>query len=241
LNRRDFVRVACAGAVGAATFELATPASASFQRGPVLQDVLAAAATYIADYETTPWAMLAEERYQQTETRSGSRQVQRFLESEVLLAGGGASGWVWLRDVLDVDGVSLKRELGRLQKILVDAPPDAQARLRRIMLEGMAHHLGNALRTVDPPTLDLIPLRRDMQHRMGFVLDGSKSLNGRPHAIVHGVAREVPGLPYFSGAVVQSRFWIDTATGCVAQSEVQLEARFRQAKITVRYAHQPGR
>src|SRR5215472_13966889 len=83
-------------ALGLVTSSAQTPAV------PTLDDVLARAGAYVADYETKFSLVVSEEKYLQTQDRVPGMTARRQLKSDVAVLNAGAAGWMGFRDVFEV-------------------------------------------------------------------------------------------------------------------------------------------
>jgi hypothetical protein len=137
-----------------------------------------------------------------------------------------------------VDGTPVRDRDERLQKLFVETPGQALVQAQKIADEGARYNLGSVQRNINVPTMALTYLRAANQARSTFVMTGRESV-GSLQAIILGF-KEVA-----SPTVIRStnqdlpatgRFWIDPDTGRVVKSELSVNGKVSQTRITVTYA-----
>ncbi len=209
---------------------------------PALPDLLAAAGTYIAEYEKAFESVVSEERYEQTANAraAGSGLRRRVMKSDVLTFNAGPLGWMAFRDVLEVDGVPVGDQPERLLKLVADPSRDAVEDAKRVTEESARYNIGSMTRTINVPTTALVFLRRENQARSAFELGGMKTVAGRQVAVL--AFRETADdrmIRTIDNAAAAGRFWIEPASGRVVQTELTLASRMYAGKVVVEYADQP--
>jgi hypothetical protein len=221
------------------TFGLAST-GVSAQKGPALPDILRLAADYLLHYSQTLGAVAAEEEYQQSDTSSGQMSVPKRLNSEYVWVGGGGGGVLGFRDVFAIDTKPVRPRDDRLLGLFKSPSPSSVQQGQDLSDEAVRYYLSGNLHALDQPTLALEFLRKENQERSAFKLDSVKAMNGAQVAIVtfkeQGTARLVPSAD--SGAAV-GKFWIDTATGAVRQTELGLVSKADNIHASVKYALEP--
>lgn len=220
-----------------------------------LEDVLARAAAYVADYQQRLAGIVAEEHYRQnvqTATRGG-RTLREFreLRSDLLLVRPAGEGpWQQFRDVFEVDRRPLRDRDERLQKLFIQATAETRAQAAAIQAESARYNIGPILRTVNMPVLALTFFERSIQPRLTF--EGQRAGNVRrfaglaapddiweieyreiaPETLVRGAGdRDVPS---------HGRAWIDGATGRILRTEFISEDFTLRAQVDVSYKSEPG-
>lgn len=161
---------------------------------PSLEEVLARAGAYVAEFEKQLSGIVSEEQYIQQVTEDGRapvssqgghanaatnrsstaiRKTQRRLRSDLLLVKPfGAENWMQFRDVYEVDGVAVRDRDERLTKLFLDPVASVQTQVARILSESARFNIGPVLRTVNAPTLPLLFLEPKHQHRFKFKRTG---------------------------------------------------------------------
>ena len=90
----------------------------SAQKGPALGDILRTAATYIADFSQRLQAVIAEESYVQLEVSGGATRItRRVYMSEVAFVGVGTGRIAFYRDVISLDGKTVRDDESRFLKL----------------------------------------------------------------------------------------------------------------------------
>jgi hypothetical protein len=218
---------------------LAISAAAVQPGGPSLKDVLAHAAEYVASYHESMAAVVAEERYVQTlTTKDETSPTQRTLLSDFAIVGGeGYQPWMAFRDVLEVDGRTVRDRDGRMERLFSrGADIDLAFAINR---ESARYNLGTIVRTINTPTVALDFLLRDEQPRFRFRSrdrpappDGTWEIafeeRDRPTIIRTPLGRDV---------VSRGSFAIDPADGHVLRSTLMLMDM--RATIVVDYGMEP--
>jgi len=220
-----------------------------------LATILDRAGGYVKRYSDTFRNVLAEETCRQwlrgewvTSSRdlpwgsahADQRTETRSLRSELVwVTVPGLLAWGTFRDVVELNGRKLEDHEGRLAEIFAGPAPAALARAREILEESSRYHLG-ARRDVNLPTLALLWLLPENQHRLEFERKGERTF-----ANLRGVEvefREVasPTLvrdPRGRDVPSAGRFWIDPTNGAVLRSEIRYVAR---GLVSTEYRSEPG-
>lgn len=210
---------------------------------PDLKAILASAAKYLDSYESKFSALVAEEQYTQTSTRS--RPDRRVLHSDVIDMNLGGSTWIQFRDVYQVDGKAVRDHDSRLKDLFLSPDANVLSEAQRIADESARYNIG-VQRNINVPTMALTYLDRDNQSRSEFDGETAEVLNGRqvvviqfretasPTVIRARLAQEVPAT---------GRFWIDPTSGEVLKTELHCVVTDQDAPltgtITVSYALDP--
>lgn len=204
-----------------------------------VDDLVDRAAAYVAEYERAFSTIVSEERYVQR--LSGGLSEVRQLRSDLILTSAGEAGWILFRDVYDVDGRPVRDRDDRVMKLLLDPPADAYAQAKRIADEGARFNVGPIQRTINVPTLALMFLRRDNVPRSRFRLAGRETVHGVGAVVVRFEEQQRPRLVQTrDDAAARGRFWIESATGRVLKSELELDSAGISATVVVTYARQPS-
>jgi len=211
------------------------------RKDPTVAELLAAAGTYIAQYEQQFAAIVSEERYQQdANALAGGGGSRRILRSDVLMLSAGSLGWVGLRDVYEVDGLPVRDHVDRLMKLITQPSPDSFEQARRLADESARYNLGAIARTINTPTIALVFVRRENQPRSTFTFDGMKTVDGVRAAQLSFQEQKLPRvIVSVDDAAAKGKFWIVPASGRIVRTELSIESVGYTAKIGVRYANQP--
>jgi hypothetical protein len=220
-----------------------------------LEAVLRTAADYIAQYEREITAVSAEEDYvQRVPTHEGGSRpgvagpteslTIRRLRSHLVLIAEPATGWVEFRDVFEVDGTPVRDRQERLVRLFLTPGNDQQGQAARIVQESARFNLSppraTFRRTLNVPMTALRFLRAANQPRSTFELRGTERQNGRTLLAVRFKEQGMPRLIGSNeGSAAHGSFWIDSKTGAVAKSEIEMIHQRVAAKLTVKYAEHP--
>ena len=229
-----------------------------------LEGVLGRAGWYLDAFIEEFENVVAEERYVQDAsanlpsfspvTGRGAAAVQmaasdlvrarhRALRSDFLLVRSPETeALVPFRDVMEVDGVQVRDREARLAKLFIDQSPESMAgamqRAERIRDEGARYNLGSMRSTLGNPVLALGIVQRAYQPRFRFALGKPDRDTGPGISIVTYKETASPAmirgeagldLPAFG------RLWIDTASGRVLKTELQVQQAAISAIVTTTF------
>ena len=225
-----------------------------------LQTVLARAGEYVRQYQRDLSLLVCEERYLQEVTRPnegpagdakwslggvGTSVEGRKLVSEFALVrveDADRTLWLAYRDVLEVDGRTVRDRAERLQKLFITPPSNALAQAEAIARESARYNIGDLLRTINVPTLALEFLEPAAQKRTSFRKRGEETAQGVRAWVVAFEEDDRPTLiqtPESHDVVTKGQIWIDPASGRILRTQIdpQLE-KGRKTRVTVNYARE---
>ena len=171
------------------------------------------------------------------------RARHRELRSDFLLVKSpNTEALVPFRDVIDVDGVTVRDREARLARLFLHAPsasPDETiARAEQIREEGARYNLGSMRSTLGNPVLALGVLQKTYQQRFRFTL-GKEDRNAGPGvSVVEYKEVSSPAMIRGEGGhdlMAHGRLWIDTVTGRVLKTELQVEQPAVRAIVTTTF------
>jgi formylglycine-generating enzyme required for sulfatase activity len=167
------------------------------------------------------------------------RARHRDLRSDFLLVKSpDTQALVPFRDVIQVDGIVVRDREARLAKLFLTESADAMNRAERIQQEGARYNLGNMRSTLGNPVLALGVLQQSYQARFHFTLAKEDRTFGPAVAVVD--YKEVRSPAMIRGEAgrdlpAHGRLWIDSATGRVLKTELQVEQPAVRATITTTF------
>jgi formylglycine-generating enzyme required for sulfatase activity len=172
------------------------------------------------------------------------RARHRDLRSDFLLVKSPeTSALVPFRDVLEVDGVAVRDRDARLAKLFLNGAIGVMPQAEHIREEGARYNLGNMRSTLGNPVLALGVLQRSYQARFQFSPGKDDRSAGAGVSVVDykevaspAMIRGEAGLDLMS----HGRLWIDTATGRVMKTELQVEQPAIRAVITTTFQLDEG-
>jgi hypothetical protein len=235
-------------------------------QGPSLNEVLRRCAAYVAQFHQQLSGIVAEEDYrQETNTvQAYANQVQsataRRLRSDLLLVKPvDAARYVELRDVFEVDGVSIRDREARLEQLLRDRSAAADSRIASIVEASARYNIGTITRTINTPLMALQFLDASRQKNVRFRhVDRPRPVfthrqdAAANDAAVFRVSTEMwiiefqeRGGPTIirrldgSNLPARGRFWINPANGSVLISELIVDGGGVTATVTVSYQSEP--
>ncbi len=209
-------------------FLIATSAVAA--QPPTLKDVLARLDDYLAKYERTLVAVVAEEKYEQTlSTAAELRGAPSATEHRVLTADFALArlpddtAWMGFRDTFSVDGKPVRDREARLEKLLAAGSRSAFARAQAISRENSRYNIGEdvVIRTINVPTMALGLIRN--RSRFSFRKNGEETIDGRRTWMVAYKERDRPTIIRTPGGRDQpaSGFaWVVAETGEVLKTSL---------------------
>jgi formylglycine-generating enzyme required for sulfatase activity len=171
------------------------------------------------------------------------RARHRELRSDFLLVKpSGTEALVPFRDVISVDGVEVRDREARLAKLFLSAASSSSAetiaRAEQIREEGARYNLGSMRSTLGNPVLALSVLQKSYQPRFRFTL-AKEDRNAGPgvsvvayrEAVSPAMIRGEAGIDLMA----HGRIWIDTVTGRVVRTELQVEQPAIRAIVTTTF------
>jgi hypothetical protein len=207
------------------------------QKEAALPDLLKAASDYLVQYSQKLGAVLAEEEYVQYDVSTGQMATPRRLGADFVLLGLGDGGVAGFRDVVSIDKASVRREEDRLAGLFKKPSGSSLSNARQITDDSLRYYVSQNLHALDQPSLALEFLRKENQERSNFKVESIKKMDGAQVAIVKFTEHATPRLvPASEDAPAVGRFWIDTASGAVRQTELGLSGRSANIRVTVKYA-----
>jgi hypothetical protein len=224
---------------------------------PSASQLLATAGRYVAAYESSFGAVVAQERYRQsTNGPANSRTSVSRREStgDILLFNSGAesggAGWMAFREFQTMDNKPLPSQPGRLAALAANPTRDALAEVMRVnALSGgytigdvatSATTIGNLPRAPAIPTAALVYLRSARQTFSTFELDGMKTTGDAHVAALKFTEHPRARMADADDFTIAGRFLIEPDTGRVVHSELTVTSTIFKAKIEVDYASAGG-
>ena len=215
---------------------------------PTLDSILARAGRYVARFVDEFSNVVAEERYVQ-DTLGNLSVVppgrgltaplplsrRREIKSDFLLVRVDGFDWLPFRDVFEVDGTPVRDREERLAKLFLRHSATALEQAQEIARESARYNIGAMQRTVNTPLLALVFLDLDTQPRFHFSL-GKRDTGAGENIRIVEFNEEVR--PTFvkglrdSDVPASGRFWIDTETGRIIKTELNLESTGIRARLT---------
>jgi hypothetical protein len=198
-----------------------------------VKSVLAAADTYLLQYQKQLTFLLADElSNQEVVTWTRDIEARRQTSGDLFITFVPADrAWVAVHDVARVDGVPVD---GRedLQRLLQHNTVTGVARL--LVMRNARYNIGRVLRNFNEPTLALLVLDPRRRPQVSFErarVDGSlvtlSFKEKEPPTIVRSDGRPV----YASGEIV-----IDAASGRVHRTSIRMAVGMIRAELTTTYA-----
>lgn len=202
--------------------------------------VVAAAAAYVADYQKQLSYVLAEETYTQQILALAPGDVASFRPREIrsetfFLFTTPEHGWMAIRDVMEVDGEPVQDRRSPLDALRTLPPERVAAEFKD---SNARYNIGRTYRNFNEPTLGLLPLT-DL-HRPRFTFERRRMTRDGDVVLVtlEFRERESPTLirdlkhgRLFS----QGEMVVEAATGRVRRTELRVDARDLDVRLTTEY------
>jgi hypothetical protein len=147
-------------------------------RDPELTDLLARVGAYADGYGNQASLIVAVEHYEQGYPGAplGYPSGRKLVAELVLVKTADATGWVGFRDVISVDGKTIRDRQDRLQSLFRSGTPDV-AEARRIADESARFNIGPIRRNFNEPAAALLFLRTSGQSRFDFSRRGTETID----------------------------------------------------------------
>jgi hypothetical protein len=206
-------------------------------QNPGTRELLAYAASYVADFVVRFANVVTEERYEQWSVNGLQR---RNLVSDFLIVQIPATNdWSSFRDVFEVDGEQVGDRQQRLLSLLLDNPSSSVLERARAMTQESARFNLDGAGEFNNPLLVLAFVQRQYNDRFKWEVTGSEPTLGpdvwkmefeeeaRPTLIRASGNRNLPA----TGAV-----WVEALTGRVLQTQLRVSS----ADVTTRFKSDPA-
>jgi len=214
-----------------------SPGLATAQKGPSVAEVLQAARSYLMQYAERLGAVAADEEYVQYDSSTGRTGTPVRLSTQVVWLGLADGAVESYRDAVAIDSRPVRTKEERLLGLFTTPTVTSRVDARRMTEDAVQHYIDGHLHALDEAMLAMEFLRSENQHRSTFTLESVKNAGGSPVAVVKftetGTERLIPTA---ENAPAFGRFWIDTASGAVRQTEIGLGGRTFSLRATVKYA-----
>ena len=202
---------------------------------------------YVVEYEDDISHVVAVEQYEQRILdEDGDVKQRRTLASDFwVFQLPPEERWFAVRDVYEVDGVSVRERDARLPEPLSLQPGEhVVERLTKIAEENARFNIGDVFRTINVPTFALRFLRPSNRPWVSFTKLGEEDLDGVSAWVIGYQETMGPTIittPEGENLLTRGRLWIAPNTGRVLRTElITGDARIGSiATITVTYQLDP--
>jgi formylglycine-generating enzyme required for sulfatase activity len=210
-----------------------------------LDELLARAGAYVAEFEHRFSNVVAEEYYVQRaplkriNSTAMPGLMHRELRSDFLFVKvQGDEVWMPFRDVFEVDGKPVRDRQERLTALFLQPQSIAVDQAKKIADESARYNIGDVLRTINLPVLALEVLRPENQRRFAF---SRLRIDRRAGPDVWSIEfREIVTPTMVRGEagkdlLSEGRFRIEASTGRVVRTELVVDEVRVRASITTHY------
>jgi hypothetical protein len=203
---------------------------------PALDDLLAQAQRYVAQWVPRLANIVAVEAYEQRMTPQAQRTRLVRLKSEILLVNypGALTDWMFFRDVAEADGQAIGTNQDRIQYLFANQSAGAAERAGRISNEAVRYSLPGASFLNTNPLLAVALIQAQYQSRLRFTLaEIDRSVAPTARVVRFEEIEEIKettgskdkrATPVLLGAAgrVKGSVWIDTESGRILKTEARL-------------------
>jgi formylglycine-generating enzyme required for sulfatase activity len=174
-----------------------------------------------------------------TAANEAARTRHRDLRSDFLLVKSPETlDLVPFRDVIAVDGVTVRDREARLARLFLNPTKDAIALARAVTEEGARYNIGNMRTTLGNPVFGISVLQLTYQPRFRFTM-GKEDRSVGP-GVWYVDFQEVTSPAMTRGEAgrdlfAHGRLWIEALTGRVLKTELQVEQPTVRAKVTTTF------
>ncbi len=168
-----------------------------------------------------------------------ARARHRDLRSDFLLVKSPETlDLIPFRDVIAVDGVTLRDREDRLARLFLNPTKDAITHARAVSEEGARYNIGNMKTTLGNPVFGISVLQLTYQQRFKFTL--GKEDRGIGPGVWTVDYQEVASPAMIRGEAgrelfAHGRLWIEAQSGRVLKTELQVEQPAIRAKVTTTF------
>jgi hypothetical protein len=190
-----------------------------------LDELMAGAAKYVADYGQKASLVVASETYTQDVEIEGLQPIRpRKLVAEFAIVRAGR-GWTGFRDVVEFNDEPVRDRRDRLKALFTSTSP-TMSEARRIADESARFNVGPVARNFNTPTTAMFFFLPEHLPRFTFKRKGTKAIDGSqtvevafketrsPTFIMTRAGKDVP---------VEGSLWISVADGTVIRTRMQME------------------
>ena len=168
-----------------------------------------------------------------------ARARHRDLRSDFLLVKSpDTQALVPFRDVIAVDGVTVRDREARLAKLFINPTGAFMERAERIRDEGARYNLGNMRSTIGNPVMGLGVLQRTYQQRFHFSLGKEDKALGAGIWMIDYKEEAPPAMIRGEGGndlFAHGRIWVEASTGRVMKTELHVEQPSVRAVVTTTF------
>jgi len=167
---------------------------------------------------------------------------RRQLLSDYLLVAVEKEVWFAYRDIREVNGSELAGRENRVMKLVASPSADALDQMRRLADESARYNIGSVRRTFNLPTLALLFLHPEDQHRLTFTKADETEVEGMKLWVVRYRETERPTMIHNErgdDVPTTGRYWIEPDTGRVVQTELEVTDLRYDVRGVVVVAYRP--
>ena len=192
---------------------------------PALSEILKKVGQYVAGYGEKTFGIVGVEKSTQLVLLEGVEPPPpRRLVAEFAIVRTG-SGWIGLRDVVEINGRPVESRKSRLERLLMEMTV-SETELMRIASESARFSIGPINRNLNVPTAALFFFQPENLSRFTFTRKGAKKIDGvdtielefketqRPTLIMRRAGAPVP---------MEGSLWVVPADGTVVRTRMRLK------------------
>ena len=215
---------------------LAAPVAA---QQPSVDDLLAAARKYVADYIPKIAGALLDERYTLIDASSGTMGVPARIASDVMLviANGQITA---VRDAYSVNGAKIRDAKPRLPALLTNITQASWAQAQQLSLPSQQYFVAEIVLHMNNPLAALNYIAPPDPSKFTYTVEGKKKMDGVEVFGLRFVEKTGDNVKYQLGtrynAAVSGKYWVEPGTGVIHQTEFYAESKFESGRTVVTYS-----
>jgi hypothetical protein len=191
-----------------------------------VDDILVRASRFVEETATRLSGVVADETYEQRVAQSldiSPRVARRFMRTEALfLLLRSAGAWMFVRNVVLVDGRPVPDSGERLDRLFNGSAIDVLTYLRQLQTENARFDIGSVVRTLGDPTFALRYLQSASQDRFSFSRDGTETVGTLRTTKLRYRERKRPFIVKVNGldALSSGTVWVEPVQGTVVRTSL---------------------
>jgi hypothetical protein len=232
-------------AVFVATFAVtvALAPSLSARQQPSAEDLLKVSRAYLASYAPKVSGALLDERYTLTFVAGGRMESPHRINSDLVLINVGGT-LVGIRDAYSIGGAKIREAKPRVAEMLAEPTQAKWDQVQEIARASFKYFLAESVVRFNDPMLVFRFLNPKDPSKFSYSIEGKKKINGVETIGLRFQENRADGVKYTlntrGNASVSGRFWVDPATGAIHQTDLSIDSKTENSRITVSYAPAQG-
>lgn len=217
--------------------------SLSARQQPSVDDLLKAGRTYLESYAPGVSGAVLDERYTLTFVAGGRMETPNRINSDLVFVNVGGT-LVALRDAYSIGGAKIREAKPRIPELLAEPTQAKWDQAQAFARESLKYFLAESVVRFNDPVLALRFLKPADPSKFTYTVDGKKKVNGVETIGLRFSENRSDGTKYVlatrGNAAASGRFWIDPATGVIHSTELSIDSKTENTRVSVTYAPAQG-